>query len=593
MSMSYAFQTVALYIVLEYCSGASSSSTSRFRKFPEHVARFYAAELALAIEFLHGQGVIYRDMKPENVLLDSEGHVKLGDFGLAKDNIGDRQGAKSICGTPEYMAPEVLNKGVRAQRGLVGPGDILYEMLTGLPPGTPRTGKALPAPALRAAAHPADHVCGVRLGSVGLFCRDPAERLGANGADAIKAHPFFNPKQSSSSSSAAAAAAAAAGSASSSSANPFPRAAPSSDGFNWPELEARQMKPPIDPMEGIEMSADDRDNTANFDPQFTNLEIESDIEGSMDQEQFEHFDGFFVVNDSDSDEDLPGDGDDGSGDGANWERFAHGVAVQTRHGRGDRRGCVGEEGDDAGGAQKGEGGGGERGRRVHRPEAHGRRGHGRADPQALLGEQPEPCLGRQQQPPHLHGQPRAPAAAPRPPPPRRRARDSARGGVAEGGGGGASASSKPVSPPSEAGRRLPTRLVHSSKPNGPPADLGPDAEFVAYKICGAQVEQSMDAIENHVLHIAHGIVSIDRSLLLLLLLKIEDHNCYNYHERGRSLLPHPPFSLLREARAEEARASLYFPFVVIGLCFCSCLSLNNAMLSAVTAIWHYNLMILF
>lgn len=111
-----------------------ATAHSRFRKFPEHVARFYAAELVLALDFLHDHGVIYRDMKPENgvcsrcaflplalllarnmrrpplcsVLIDACGHVKLGDFGLAKDNIWSAvEGAKSICGTPEYMAPEV------------------------------------------------------------------------------------------------------------------------------------------------------------------------------------------------------------------------------------------------------------------------------------------------------------------------------------------------------------------------------------------------------------------------------------------------------------------------------------------------------
>lgn len=89
----------------------------------------------LAIEYLHSHNIIYRDLKPENVLIDSVGYIRVTDFGLSKMKIFNDSDAYSICGTPEYLAPEILNK-----QGHGKPVDwwtfgcILYEMLTGVPP---------------------------------------------------------------------------------------------------------------------------------------------------------------------------------------------------------------------------------------------------------------------------------------------------------------------------------------------------------------------------------------------------------------------------------------------------------------------------
>jgi len=78
------------------------------KKFSEARTRLYLAEIILALEFLHANGVIYRDLKPENVLLDNDGHVRLTDFGMAKIKLHEAQTSYSFCGTPECLAPETI-----------------------------------------------------------------------------------------------------------------------------------------------------------------------------------------------------------------------------------------------------------------------------------------------------------------------------------------------------------------------------------------------------------------------------------------------------------------------------------------------------
>lgn len=102
----------------------------------EKEARFWGCELILAIEHLHQKGYVYRDLKPENVLIDADGHVKLTDFGLSKLlNIKEGETTKSFCGTPQYLAPEImLKKGYNFMVDWWSLGILLFEMVVGAPP---------------------------------------------------------------------------------------------------------------------------------------------------------------------------------------------------------------------------------------------------------------------------------------------------------------------------------------------------------------------------------------------------------------------------------------------------------------------------
>jgi len=122
--------------VLDYCSGGDISSHLAYkRRFKEEETVFYIAELVLAIQYIHEKDVVYRDLKPENILIAGDGHIKLADFGLSKDNVTDQSKTKSFCGTPAYLSPEMLNnKGATKASDLYGIGAVLYEMLTGDPP---------------------------------------------------------------------------------------------------------------------------------------------------------------------------------------------------------------------------------------------------------------------------------------------------------------------------------------------------------------------------------------------------------------------------------------------------------------------------
>ena len=138
VGLHYAFQTSEkLCLILDYCSGGDLSKHLKMEKrFSEHKARLYLSEVILALQELHRRDVIYRDLKPDNLVLDQDGHCMLTDFGLSKEGVMEHtSGARSFCGSIAYLAPEMLRKaghGKAVDWYLLGV--VFYELLVGQPP---------------------------------------------------------------------------------------------------------------------------------------------------------------------------------------------------------------------------------------------------------------------------------------------------------------------------------------------------------------------------------------------------------------------------------------------------------------------------
>lgn len=258
------FQTKErLYFVMEYVNGGDLMfQIQRARKFDEPRARFYAAEVTLALMFLHRHGIIYRDLKLDNILLDAEGHCKIADFGMCKEGMIEGKLTQTFCGTPDYIAPEILQElEYDASVDWWALGVLMYEMMAGQPPFEADNEDDL----FESILHD-DVLYPVWLSKEavsilkGFMTKNPAKRLGcvkSQGAEkAIFVHSFFHQK------------------------------------IDWEGLEQRKVKPPFKPKIKSKVDAN------NFDRDFTSEEpvltpVDPAVVKAINQEEFA---GFSFIN---------------------------------------------------------------------------------------------------------------------------------------------------------------------------------------------------------------------------------------------------------------------------------------------------------
>ena len=187
-----------LYIVSEFLQGGDLFFHLHEKKntvFPEEKAKFYVMELVIALDFLHKNNMVYRDLKPENILLDSQGHIKLTDFGLSKIFENENDKAFTVCGTPQYLAPEILlKKGYDKSVDWWSLGCVLYEMLYCRLPFKFKKGQKISLNIYKEEI-PFDKKISEDAKDFisNLLIFEPKSRLGygTNGAENIKNHKFF------------------------------------------------------------------------------------------------------------------------------------------------------------------------------------------------------------------------------------------------------------------------------------------------------------------------------------------------------------------------------------------------------------------
>lgn len=248
VTLYFAFQSQdRLFLVMEYCGGGDLlSALTRRKAFTESEAAFYIGEIALALSHLHSKNIVFRDLKPENVVMDLDGHCLLTDFGISKEGIKDHTSANTFCGSPMYLAPEMLS---RSGHGFAldwySVGALLFELLTGLPPFYTNDKKQLFHNILRGHLVIPEYLSpNARDLIQRLLHRDPKQRLGSGptGDREIFDHQFFS-------------------------------------GINWEKLMARELPPPFQPK--ITKDPSGVPDTSNFPQAFTDQEI-SEMERGFD-----------------------------------------------------------------------------------------------------------------------------------------------------------------------------------------------------------------------------------------------------------------------------------------------------------------------
>ena len=192
--LNYAFQdSKRLYFLTEFLQGGELFFHLRKNSgYKEKAVRFYMCQILLALEYMHNNNYIYRDLKPENILIDKEGNIKLTDFGLSKILPEEEKTTYTMCGTAEYLAPEILfGKGYDKTCDWFSFGVVLFEMFCGYHPFKPKGQRIDPKIYLRKTFIPEKVPKTPRDLIEKLFVSNPKKRLGYKGADEVKQHPFF------------------------------------------------------------------------------------------------------------------------------------------------------------------------------------------------------------------------------------------------------------------------------------------------------------------------------------------------------------------------------------------------------------------